>query len=96
MKKRHPEHTTEYKDEAVRLATQSNTTIAQTARNLGIPDHLLYKWVAQGRKAPHNSPSSNPPTNADDVQRLRAELKRVTEERDFLKKASAFFAKEIK
>lgn len=88
--------TAEFKAEAVRLAAGSGKPVAQIARELGIGDQLLHKWKRQcGGQAP-GSHAVNPDhfTREEEIRRLRRELLRVTEERDILKKATAFFANE--
>lgn len=86
----------EYKIEAVRLCADGTKTVAMVAKELGIDPHQLYRWRRQIEKNgvtafPGNG---NISSHDEEVHRLRRELKRVTEERDFLKKATAFFAKE--
>jgi transposase len=70
--------------------------VAEIARELGIGDQLLHKWKRQcGGQAP-GSHAVNPDhfTREEEIRRLRRDLLRVTEERDILKKATAFFANE--
>ena len=45
------QYTDEYKSEAVRLTRQSGNTVAQVARNLGISDNVLYRWVSEVPKS---------------------------------------------
>jgi len=89
--------TKEFKLEAVQLLKQSGRPAAEIARELGIPRNRLYKWAAeldtQGAGA---FPGSDRQANAaDELTRLKRELARVTEERDILKKAAAYFAKDL-
>ena len=86
----------EYKIEAVRLSADGTKTVAEVAKELGIDPHQLYRWRRQLVKDGVTAFPGNGNINSHDeeVHRLRRELKRVTEERDFLKKATAFFAKE--
>jgi transposase len=86
-----------FKKEAVRLALSSGKSIAQTARDLGIKESLLYSWIAKVRKSEAKIPSDefdNPADLIDELNRLRKENSRLKEEREILKKAAAFFAKE--
>jgi transposase len=87
--------TKEFKAEAVRLLEQSGKPAAELARELGVRRNQLYKWQAQSTThGEHAFPGSGRrPKPADDVARLKRELARVTEERDILKKAVAFFTK---
>lgn len=94
MRKR-KSYTKAFKAEAVRLLEMSGKPVAELARELGVRRNQLYKWqekiVAHGENA---FPGSGRPSGpADEPTRLRRELARVTEERDILKKAVAFFTK---
>lgn len=87
----------EFKLEAVRLLSKGDKPAAEIARQLGIPRNKLYLWrdevEAHGDRA---FPGQGRPTNDKDAEiaRLKRELERVTEERDILKKAAQYFAKE--
>jgi transposase len=83
----------EFKESSVKLAVESDAPIAQTAKNLGININTLHNWIGKYSK----SKESNTHTHAnashfDEVKRLRKQLARVTQERDLLKKAAAYFA----
>jgi transposase len=95
MQAKRTKHTQEFKTEAVRLATQPDKKVAGVADSLGIKEHLLYRWIrelrAQGTKA---FPGNGVVSRDEELFRLQRDLKRVTEERDFLKKTVAFFARE--
>jgi transposase len=82
--------TAEFRADAVRLATTSQTSIAQTARDLGIGDTLLRVWIAAAR-APEKTLT---PDERTELATLRREVRRLKEEREILKKAAAFFARE--
>ncbi len=87
-------YTEEFKREAVRLVCESAHPVAQVARDLGIPDNVLYRWTAQHRQAEaHGTTRAAQRTEAEDLTRVKRELARVTQERDFLKRAAAFFAR---
>ncbi|MEE9176681.1 MAG: transposase [Thermodesulfobacteriota bacterium] len=87
----------EFKLEAVRLLEAGGRPAAEIARELGVPRNRLYKWQEQVRnKGVGAFPGSGRGENNDELARLRRELERVTEERDILKKAAAYFAKELK
>ncbi len=87
-----------FKEEAVRLALTSPQPITKTARDLGIKEATLYLWVSQAKsKAPVIKDESGNTTNVlEELNRLRKENMRLREERDILKKATAFFAKHSK
>ena len=85
----------EYKLEAVRLSTEGTRTVAAVAADLGIAANQLHRWRRQHADNVVDAFPGNGKINSRDeeLHRLRNELKRVTEERDFLKKTAAFFAK---
>jgi len=84
-------YTDEFKIEAVRQITDKGHKVAEVASRLGVTPYSLYSWIKKFSKAPVVQ-KAELEQNAE-VRRLRAELKRVTEERDILKKAAAYFAK---
>ena len=85
----------EFKQEAVRLVRDSARPVAQVARDLGISESLLYRWRTQHRQAEaQGTTRAGQRTEAEEVTHLKRELVRVTQERDFLKRAAAFFARE--
>ncbi len=88
--------TREYKIEAVRLSNDGSRSIAEVAKDLGIRVDQLYRWRQQYEQQGVAAFPGNGVVRSHDeeLHRLRRELKRVTEERDFSKKATAFFAKE--
>ncbi len=87
-------YTAEFKAEAVRMIADQGLSLAEVARKLGIHANLLRIWKD---KAAGGNPSPSParPTAVEsELLRLRAENERLRMERDILKKATAFFAKE--
>ena len=86
--KRYPE---EFKIEAVKQVTERGHTSAEVAARLGVSAHSLYQWVKRYSVAPVERQKVD--DQQAEMKRLKAELKRVTEERDILKKAAAYFAK---
>jgi transposase len=91
-------HTREYKLEAVRLASTGEKPVSAVADDLGIRPDTLYRWKRELQLEPAEAFRGNGVLRTPDEEnaRLRRELKRVTEERDFLKKTAAYFAKESK
>lgn len=86
-----------FRQEAVRLALTGEKSIAGTARDLGIKEGTLYHWVNQVKNSAIKIPTEEFNTNAefvDELNRLRKENARLKEEREILKKAAIFFAKE--
>jgi transposase len=87
-------YTLEYKIEAVRLV-RSGQSIAAVSRTLGIADQTLHNWIKADDKGKLAGSASRPVSEEQmEISRLRAELARVKMERDILKKATAYFAKE--
>jgi len=87
-----------FKEEAVRLALTSSESISQTAKKLGIKDTTLYYWISQVKERKENIPDGTGSLSSeqmiDELNRLRKENARLKEEREILKKAATFFAKE--
>ncbi len=91
--------TKEFKLEAVRLLELGQKPATQLALELGIARNQLYKWQEQLKKAGESNafqgPGRKKTEDLSEIELLRRELKKVTEERDILKKAAAYFAKEL-
>lgn len=89
--------TAEFKREAVRLLDAGERPASEVAIDLGIRRNQLYKWKAELMRSGEMSfPGSGRKADQDsEIVRLKRELARVTEERDILKKAAAYFAKEL-
>lgn len=87
----------EFKLEAVRMLESGRTPAVEIARNLGIRRNQLYKWKAQlevkGEDSVFPGPGRQLGQEAE-IARLKRELERVTEERDILKKAAKYFARD--
>lgn len=91
-------YTAEFKHEAVRLSEQADVSGVQVAQELGVSDYSLYKWRKQARSGgelafPGNGKVALTAEQQENA-RLKRELERVKQERDILKKAIGFFAKE--
>ena len=87
--------TREFKLEAVRQLDLGQKPATQLALELGVQRGQLYKWQAQVKAGGTLQAGPGRPklTEESELSRLKRELKRVTEERDILKKAKAYFAK---
>ena len=87
--------TPEFKAGAVRLVLEEGRRVSTVARDLGIHDSVLGHWVKQARSDAGNGPVGAL-TSAEkaELTRLRKEIRILKEEREILKKAAAFFAKE--
>ncbi len=88
--------TPEFKREAVKLAQQPGAVVARIADDLGLHPNMLRKWVQQFAQGKWEARAGAPLKSEQqaELERLRRDLKRVTMERDILKKAVAYFAKE--
>lgn len=94
MSKKRRQFTDEFKAEVVALCRQGDRNPSQVARDLGLTDSAVRRWLEQASGA-HSSRSE--PLAADEreeLSRLRKENARLRMEREILKKAAAFFAKE--
>lgn len=79
-------YTEEFKIEAVKQVTERGYSVAEVANRLGTTSHSLYAWIKRyGEKVPQQA---NRADEQAENARLKAELRRVTEERDILKKAA--------
>ena len=96
MAKKRRTYTREFKIEAVKLVTEQGYSVAEAARSLGLHETLLRSWKqAFEAEGDHAFPGKgNLSPFEEEIRRLRAENKRLLMERDILKKATAFFAKE--
>ena len=93
-------YSAEFKLEAVRLSQQTNKTIGEVADDLGIGRSTLTTWLRQHRERGelafpgHGRMALSP--EQEEIRRLKRELEITKQERDILKKATAFFARESK
>ena len=87
--------TDEFKLEAVRLIRESGRPVAQVARELGISDNVLYRWRTEQRYVESQGGTrQSVRAEQDELTRLKRENETLRKERDFLRRAAAFFAKE--
>jgi transposase len=87
-------YTEEFREEAVRLVLESKSTVAQVAEDLGVKTWTLRGWVKKYRESTRASEPRRPETIEEENRRLKRELSILRQERDILKKAAAYFAKE--
>jgi transposase len=88
-------YTPEFKESAAKLAVESDQSISQIARELGVHVTTLHGWVSKFYPNRNIRPI-NEADPMEELKRLRKENARLREERDILKKATAYFAKEMK
>jgi len=89
-RRKRPTYSPEFKAEAIRLVRNSSDALTKIARDLGIQPGTLRAWLEATRP-----PAAAPLTTDErtDLVQLRRDNRRLREERDILKKATAFFAK---
>jgi transposase len=88
----------EFKIEAVRLIRERGVSVAQAARDLDLHENMLRRWVKEMAGDPAQAFPGNGHMKPEqlEVDRLRREVAKLRAERDILKKAAAFFAREAK
>jgi transposase-like protein len=92
---RPPKETAEFRSEAVRLVEAGGQSLRQVARDLGLSVETLRRWVQQARADAGDGPAGAlTKDERAELRRLRQEVKTLQMEREILKKAAAFFAKE--
>ena len=86
----------EYKEEAVRLVVEQGIPAFQAARDLGINGNMLRRWIREYEAASEGAfpGRGRPRPEQAEIRRLQREVARLKAERDILKKAAAYFAKE--
>ena len=88
-------HSKEFKEEAVKLITEQGYKISEAARNLGLHPNVLGRWKQELEvKEGDDTIPDGLPAMQSELKHLRKENKRLQMEREILKKAAAFFAKE--
>lgn len=91
-------HNKQFKLEAVRLLGRGDKPVVQLAAELGVPRNQLYKWQREvrekGEAGAFRGQGALPMEERSQIAQLKAQLKRVTEERDILKKFQAYLAKQ--
>jgi transposase len=86
-------YSAEFKERAVKLAVESDQTVAQTARDLGINENTLHTWLSKYHHGSHGAQGQlNSEHLYEELKRLKKENALLKEERDILKKAAAYFA----
>jgi transposase len=83
----------EYKREAVAMLQSPGVSVSQLAAELGIGTNVLGRWRRELREGQNTAFQGNGRPRDEELALLRREVARVTQERDFLREAAAFFAK---
>jgi transposase len=81
----------DFKHDAVHQITKRGYSVSDVSQRLGVSTHSLYAWVKRYSKSAGKSLGED---HSAEIRRLKLELARVTEERDILKKATAYFARD--
>ena len=88
-------YSVEFRASSVKLAIDSDLPIAQTAKDLGINPNTLHTWINKYSQPKEQNKAVRTDEHLyDELKRLKKEIARLTEERDLLKKAAAYFARE--
>ncbi|CDG15184.1 transposase of IS3 family [Serratia marcescens subsp. marcescens Db11] len=89
-----PRFTPEFKEEAVCQITERGYSVAEVSDRLGVSAHSLYKWLRAIKPDNSEQHARDLLEAKSEILKLRAQLKRTEEERDILKKAARYFARE--
>ena len=97
-------YTQEFRDSTIQLVMNSEKSVLQIGKELDVNPKTIYNWIRVYKKTNNlveTSPSGVAHSNVketqnDELKRLRAENKLLKQERDILKKAAAYFAKEVR
>ena len=85
----------EFKREAVLLAQQPDASCRQIALDIGINPNLLSRWKREAEQSKDKAFKGSGSPRDEEMARLKRELAKVKKERDFLREAATFFAKEL-
>ncbi len=94
QKRKYTQYTKEYKEEAVALIREQGYSVPEAAKSLGINTNILYRWKEKFEEELESKSLST--DERAELKKLRKENKELRMEKEILKKASAFFAKEMK
>lgn len=86
-------YTPEFKDEAVRQVVDRGHSVAEVAERLGVSSHSLYNWIKAVKPGKSEQQAQELNAAKSEILKLRSKLRRTEEERDILKKAARYFAR---
>ena len=95
MTKKYTRYENEFKLEAAKLVTEHGYSCAEASRRLGIPNHLVGSWVKAFKKSGDLPADYEISPVAEDLKALREEVAKLRMENEILKKATAYFAKDV-
>lgn len=87
-------YTPEFKDEAVRQVLERGHAVTDVAARVGVSAHSLYKWIRAVKPDKNDQQTVELVEARAEILKLRAQLRRAEEERDIVKKAARYFARE--
>ena len=93
-KKTRRRYSDEFKADAVSLVTEQGYSVSEAARRLGVDRSLLDRWCRKHRQQVSSTPEQQEDDRDSEIKKLREEVRKLQVEKDILKKAAAFFAKE--
>jgi transposase len=93
-KRNYKTYSKEFKEEAVALVHEQGYSVPEAAKSLGVAPNLLYRWKQKIEDERQGKALSE--DEREELKKLRKEVKNLRMEKEILKKASAFFAKEMK
>ena len=93
MPRTKPSYPPEFKAEAVRLVGSGDRSLTRIAKDLGVADQTLRSWVQHAERG-DGGRDALAPNEREELRQLRREVRTLRQEREILKKAAAFFAKE--
>jgi transposase len=94
QKRSYKQYPKEFKEEAVALVREQGYSVSEAAKSLGVATNILYRWKDQHEQLLEGKALAE--DERVELKRLRKEVKELRMEKDILKKASAFFAREMK
>ena len=87
-------YTPEFKNEAVRQVVERGYSVVEISQRLGVSKHSLYKWVNAVSPDKTEHQAEELAAAKSEILKLRSQMRRLEEERDILKKAARYFARE--
>lgn len=87
-------YTPEFKEEAVRQVLERGHSVADVAKRIGVSNHSLYRWVNAVKPDASHEQASELADAKREILKLRGQVRRLEEERDIVKKAARYFARE--
>ena len=94
VKRKRRRYTEDFKREAVALVTEQGYSVAEAARSLDVGENQIRRWRQKFEQESAQGELSS--TEREELERLRKEIRQLRMEKEILKKASAYFAKEMK